>query len=63
MTDLDQETMKIFHQTNSGSAEEAREKANIDRLVPNMKIDDYLFSPCGYSLNGVLLNVSQPDGL
>ena len=61
MTDLDQETMKIFHRTNSQTAEEAREKSKIDKLVPNMKIDDYLFSPCGYSLNGILLNVSQPD--
>ena len=58
MSDLDQEIMKIFHQTNSQTAREAREKSKIDQLIPNMKIDDYLFSPCGYSLNGVLLNVS-----
>ena len=58
MSDLDQEIMKIFHQTNSHTAKEAREKSKIDQLMPNMKIDDYLFSPCGYSLNGVLLNVS-----
>ena len=35
------------------------QKSGIDLLVPNMKIDDYLFEPCGYSMNGVLLNVSQ----
>ena len=58
MSDLDQEIMKIFHQTNSQTAKEAREKSKIHLLMPNMKIDDYLFSPCGYSLNGVLLNVS-----
>ena len=58
MSDLDQDIMKIFHRENSESAKEAREKSKIDKLVPNMKIDDYLFSPCGYSLNGVLLNVS-----
>ena len=34
------------------------QKSGIDQLVPNMKIDDYLFEPCGYSMNGVLLNVS-----
>ena len=33
-------------------------KSGIDQLVPNMKIDDYLFEPCGYSMNGVLLNVN-----
>ena len=33
------------------------QKSGIDMLVPNMKIDDYLFEPCGYSMNGVLLNV------
>jgi len=63
MSDLDQEIMKIFHQTNSHTAKEAREKSKIDQLMPNMKIDDYLFSPCGYSLNGVLLNDTEDYGL
>ena len=35
------------------------QKSGIDQLVPNMKIDDFLFEPCGYSMNGVLLNVSK----
>ena len=35
------------------------QKSGIDLLVPNMKIDDFLFEPCGYSMNGVLLNVSD----
>jgi len=63
MSDLDQDIMKIFHRENSESAKEAREKSKIDKLVPNMKIDDYLFSPCGYSLNGVLLNDTEDYGL
>ena len=59
MSELDQDIMNIFHQHSSQSAREAREKSGIDRLVPNMKIDDYLFEPCGYSMNGVLENVSN----
>jgi len=63
MSDLDPEIMQIFHRENSSSAYEARQKSRIDQLVPNMKIDDYLFSPCGYSMNGVLLNESDDYGL
>ena len=33
------------------------QKAGIDKLFPNAKIFDYLFDPCGYSMNGLL-----PDG-
>jgi len=32
-------------------------KSGIDKLFPNAKIFDYLFEPCGYSMNGLL-----PDG-
>jgi S-adenosylmethionine decarboxylase len=57
MTDLDPEVMKIFYQENTSSAAEATKKAGIDKLFPNAKIFDYLFDPCGYSMNGLL-----PDG-
>jgi S-adenosylmethionine decarboxylase len=57
MTDLDQEKMKIFYQEYTSSAAEATKKAGIDKLFPNAKIFDYLFDPCGYSMNGLL-----PDG-
>ena len=33
------------------------QKSGIDKLFPNAKIFDYLFDPCGYSMNGLL-----PDG-
>ena len=73
MSELDPEIMQIFHRENSSTAQEAREVMSVDSihrtknrivqrsgiasLVPNMKIDDYLFHPCGYSMNGVLINV------
>lgn len=73
MTDLDREKMKIFYQEYTSSATEATkvsasielwstqrwyfQKAGIDRIFPNAKIFDYLFDPCGYSMNGLL-----PDG-
>ncbi|CAF3551021.1 unnamed protein product [Adineta steineri] len=57
MTDLDEEKMKIFYQEYTNSAAEATKKAGIDKLFPNAKIFDYLFDPCGYSMNGLL-----PDG-
>ncbi|CAF1034742.1 unnamed protein product, partial [Adineta ricciae] len=57
MTDPDPNIMKIFYQENTSSATEATQKAGIDKIFPNAKIFDYLFDPCGYSMNGLL-----PDG-
>lgn len=34
------------------------QKSGIDKIIPNMVIDDFLFEPCGYSMNGVTKNVS-----
>ena len=27
--------------------------SGIDKILPGMKIDDYLFDPCGYSMNAI----------
>ncbi|CAH0392468.1 unnamed protein product [Bemisia tabaci] len=53
MTDLDPEIMSIFTKSASSSALEATEKSGIDKIIPNMEIDAYLFEPCGYSMNGI----------
>lgn len=59
MTHLDPEVMSIFTKDVCSSAEEATGKSGIDKLIPEMIIDDFLFEPCGYSMNGVSKNVSH----
>lgn len=54
MSELDPEVMKIFTKKHTETAAEATEKSGIDKILPNVTIDDYLFDPCGYSMNGVL---------
>jgi S-adenosylmethionine decarboxylase len=39
------------------------QKSGIDKILPCMKVDDYLFDPCGYSMNGVLQNEAVDYGL
>ncbi|KAK9887979.1 hypothetical protein WA026_000270 [Henosepilachna vigintioctopunctata] len=56
MTDLDPEVLSIFTKEECLHATEATKKSGIDKLIPNMVIDDYLFEPCGYSMNGVTKN-------
>lgn len=58
MTHLDPEIMTIFTRDVCSSADEATRKSGIDKLIPNMIIDDFLFEPCGYSMNGVSKSVS-----
>nr|CAD7455242.1 unnamed protein product [Timema tahoe] len=53
MSELDPEVMSIFTREESSSAAEATQKSGIANLIPNMVIDDYLFEPCGYSMNGI----------
>lgn len=53
MTHLDPDVMAIFTRDVCTSAAEATQKSGIDKLIPNMVIDDFLFEPCGYSMNGV----------
>jgi len=57
MTDLDMDVMSIFTKDVCSSADEATRKSGIDKLIPNMMIDDFLFEPCGYSMNGLSKNV------
>ncbi|XP_055593925.1 S-adenosylmethionine decarboxylase proenzyme isoform X2 [Uranotaenia lowii] len=53
MTDLDPKVMAVFTKDLCNTAKEATQKSGIYKLIPGMVIDDYLFDPCGYSMNGV----------
>lgn len=54
MQDLDPQKMAIFTKAVCSSSRQATEMAGIDKLIPEAIIDDYLFSPCGYSMNGLI---------
>lgn len=54
MQDLDQKVMSIFTREGSSNARDATQKSGIDRLYPTATLDEYLFTPCGYSVNGIL---------
>ncbi|KYN37915.1 S-adenosylmethionine decarboxylase proenzyme [Trachymyrmex septentrionalis] len=58
MTHLDPDVMSIFTKDVCSSADEATVKSGIDKLIPTMIIDDFLFEPCGYSMNGISKNGS-----
>ncbi|XP_073988956.1 S-adenosylmethionine decarboxylase [Rhodnius prolixus] len=53
MTDLDPKVMNIFTKKHSASAPEATKESGIDKILPQMFVDDFLFEPCGYSMNGI----------
>ncbi|XP_073961705.1 S-adenosylmethionine decarboxylase isoform X2 [Choristoneura fumiferana] len=53
MSELDPEVMDIFTRQASVDARHATRVSGIDKIIPGMVIDDFLFDPCGYSMNGV----------
>jgi len=53
MTELDPKVMRIFTKDVCKSGEEATRMSGIDRIIPNVMINDHLFDPCGYSMNGI----------
>ncbi|VDO06240.1 unnamed protein product [Rodentolepis nana] len=54
MRGLSPAKMEPFYAINSGSAEEATRLSGIYSLFPGANIADFLFEPCGYSVNGVM---------
>lgn len=54
MSDLDPNAMSIYYQRDDLTAAKVTELSGIGDLFPGAHIDDFLFNPCGYSMNGVL---------
>jgi S-adenosylmethionine decarboxylase len=55
MNELDQNKMAAFFKSAKiQSAKDAREKSGIDKFFPDAILDDFLFDPCGYSVNGLM---------
>lgn len=55
MTELDEEKCKAFFRTEKfvSSAQTTKDTGIVD-LLPGSMIDDYVFEPCGYSMNGII---------
>jgi len=46
--------MSLFTKEVCEDGKDATQKSGIIDLIPGIKIDDFLFDPCGYSMNGIL---------
>lgn len=54
MTELDEEACQAFFRTEKFvSSVHTTEETGIINLLPGALIDDYVFEPCGYSMNGI----------
>lgn len=54
MTELGEDAAKQFFRSDSFiSAAHTTTETGIQALKPNALIDDYVFEPCGYSMNGI----------
>ncbi|KAK3741614.1 hypothetical protein QZH41_008373 [Actinostola sp. cb2023] len=57
MQDLDPKIMKRFFKEGNSDVKKVTETSGIKDFLPGALIDDALFDPCGYSMNG-LINVT-----
>ncbi|KAL7745739.1 hypothetical protein ACLKA6_009941 [Drosophila palustris] len=53
MQNLDKDIMELFSKSQFSTGDEVTKSSAIDRILPDMLIDDFLFDPCGYSMNGI----------
>ncbi|VDM30208.1 unnamed protein product [Hydatigera taeniaeformis] len=54
MRDLNPAKMEVFYARTSHSAEEATKHSGIGNLFSHGQVSSYLFTPCGYSANGLM---------
>lgn len=68
MTGLHVESAAQFFKENSVSPQMTTRSTGISSIVPQHAIDDYVFEPCGYSMNGICnaefstIHVTPEDG-
>ncbi|KAK2983926.1 hypothetical protein RJ640_017847, partial [Escallonia rubra] len=68
MTGLDREKASVFYKSDSGSAALMTDNSGIRKILPDSKICDFEFDPCGYSMNAVegaaisTIHVTPEDG-
>ncbi|OIT22864.1 s-adenosylmethionine decarboxylase proenzyme [Nicotiana attenuata] len=53
MTNLDKKKVSVFCKTTSSSALMMTEVSGIRKILPDSKICDFNFDPCGYSMNAM----------
>ncbi|XP_031565783.1 S-adenosylmethionine decarboxylase proenzyme-like [Actinia tenebrosa] len=54
MQDLDPDIMKEFYKNESSDVKHVTKISGIKDFIPEALIDDALFDPCGYSMNGLI---------
>ncbi|KAJ9163435.1 hypothetical protein P3X46_023103 [Hevea brasiliensis] len=68
MTGLDREKASVFYKTQSASASTMTIDSGIRKILPDSKICDFDFDPCGYSMNAIegaaisTIHVTPEDG-
>ncbi|KAK6129117.1 hypothetical protein DH2020_037133 [Rehmannia glutinosa] len=68
MTNLDPKKASVFFKSQSGSATVMTEVSGIRKILPDSKICDFDFDPCGYSMNSIeggaisTIHVTPEDG-
>ncbi|MCO5586500.1 hypothetical protein L7F22_040440 [Adiantum nelumboides] len=53
MTRLDRDKAANFYRSSCDSAKKMTESTGISKLLPKSQICDFVFDPCGYSMNGI----------
>lgn len=53
MANLDRKAMQQFYKSDPDSAKNVSETSGISSIISNSTIDDHMFDPCGYSMNGL----------
>lgn len=57
MSDLDPACMKQFYKQEGVDVKQTTKRSGISDIIPETRIDDCQFEPCGYSMNGLLNEV------